>query len=143
MFCSYEIAQPLASSACRYSWPTTNSSGKSFVPNVSDFPDELRVVADVLGTAGRDELELEPLLLPHAASSIAASRARAPAKCIRGSRLDTDLGDGPRIVVLLLDGKRRSTVPPNLVPLVIGKIRLGHERHAAKVMRLRAGSMPL
>src|SRR5450755_4305890 len=99
MFCSYEIAQPLASSACRYSWPTMNSSVKSFVPNVSDFPDELRVVADVLGAAGRDEPELEPLLLPHAASSIAASRASAPAARIRGSRLDTGLDDGPRIVV--------------------------------------------
>src|SRR5450755_4427323 len=119
-----------------------NSSVKSFVPNVSDFPDELRLVADVLGAAGRDELELEPLLLPHAASSIAASRASAPATRIRGSRLDTGLGDGPRIVVFSSMGNDDRRFPPRSVPLLIGKIRRGHEWRATRVMRLPPGWVP-
>ena len=56
-----------------------NSSVKSFVPNVSDFPDELGVVADVLDAAGLDKLELE-LLLPHAATSSAASCCERPSR---------------------------------------------------------------
>jgi hypothetical protein len=80
-----------------------NSSVKSFVPNVSDFPDELGVVADVLDAAALDELELE-LLLPHAATSSAAIIASAPAASVRLNRPDTGLGDRPHIAAFLLDG---------------------------------------
>ena len=80
-----------------------NSSLKSFVPNVSDLPDEPGVVADVLDAAGLDELELE-LLLPHAATSSAAIIASAQAASVRVNRPDTGLGDGPHIAAFLLDG---------------------------------------
>jgi hypothetical protein len=81
---------------------------KSFVPNVSDFPDEPVVVAGVLDAGVLDELELELLLLPQAATSSAARIASAPTASVRvnrrESRADTRLGDGPRMLVFLLDG---------------------------------------
>jgi hypothetical protein len=82
-----------------------NSSVKSFVPNVSDLPDEPGVVADVLDAAGLDELELELLLPPpHAATSRAAISASGQAASVRVNRRDTGLGDGPHTAAFLLDG---------------------------------------
>jgi hypothetical protein len=71
-----------------------NSSVKSFVPNVSDFPGEPGVVADVIDAAGLDELELE-LLLPHAVRSSAATVASTPAASVRLNRCETGLDDRP------------------------------------------------
>jgi hypothetical protein len=102
--------QPFAASACLYSWPTMNSSVKFFVPSVSEPPEEaLVLVADELDAGALDELELElELLLPHAATSSAATVASAPADslCVnrRRSGAERRFADGCGMNVYLLIG---------------------------------------